>query len=416
MGITNVKSLPGRSRTIRHARTVALASISLTLGLAACGSSGGNSAAGTGSKNITVGMASVLSGPDSDLAQVDNGAIAYLKYVNAAGGINGYHFTYPAADTQFTASGSLAAIRKLIAGGAQAIMGVGTAATLALKPIAAKEFKVPIFMAGDGGNFTPPVINMFDIGPNYNAMYPAMYAAALKLTKNQPVGVIYENDGSGLPALTSIPKYVSAEGVKPPAKMVAASATATDCTPYMSKMQQAHVKAVVLATVTTLAACMVKGAASIGYSPKWVGDWALDSPTYKQLLGSQYQGQYLLDYNESISSGSAPAKLYIAQMKKYDPDDLTSSFSEQGWDMAAVLVQAVEKVTKGGNAFSGTALLRVLNSSFNGEPAALVSSGVTYNSEGHYGILHMAEFQTVAAGGDKQVSPFTALPRPYGSS
>src|ERR1700685_2651719 len=67
MGITNVKSLPGRSRTIRHARTVALASISLTLGLAACGSSGGNSAAGTGSKNITVGMASVLSGPDSDL-------------------------------------------------------------------------------------------------------------------------------------------------------------------------------------------------------------------------------------------------------------------------------------------------------------------------------------------------------------
>jgi hypothetical protein len=40
---------------------------------------------------------------------------------------------------------------------------------------------------------------------------------------------------------------------------------------------------------------------------------------------------------------------------------------------------------------------------------------VVYDDSQHYGVLSAGVFQTVAGGGEKQVSPFTKLPEPYGA-
>jgi ABC-type branched-subunit amino acid transport system substrate-binding protein len=392
---------------------VALAALSIS----ACGSSGSSTgpAAASAAKTIEVGMASVLSGPNSADGEVDNGAIAYLKYINAKGGINGYKFHWDVADTQFTTAGTISAVDNLVDGKkAQAIVGVGTVPILALKPIASR-IKVPILFAGNGALFTPPVTNMFDITPDFDAMYPAEYRYAEQLTHNGKVGVVYENDDAGQPVLTSIPRYVKATGAPAPVAMLGAPLTVTDCTPYMAKLQKDGAKAVVFGSAPQSDACMVKAAAALGYHPQYVGNWELTSPSYYQLLGSLFTGQHLLDYQISLSNQSAAANLFLQQMKKYDPKDLTSGLAEQGWDFGAVLADAVAIATKSGKQFSQAGLLTALNSGFDGQPVALLPH-VTFNASEHYGTLSMGSFVTTTGGGHKAEGPFTNLPKPYGTS
>src|ERR1700691_158689 len=141
-------AMSARKRVFQAGPAATVAALSIS----ACGSSGStNGASGSSSspKTIEVGMASVLSGPNSADGEVDNGAIAYLKYINAKGGINGYKFHWDVADTQFTAAGTISAVDNLVDGKkAQAIVGVGTVPILPLKPIASR-IKVPILFAGN---------------------------------------------------------------------------------------------------------------------------------------------------------------------------------------------------------------------------------------------------------------------------
>jgi ABC-type branched-subunit amino acid transport system substrate-binding protein len=411
---TVTRPIPLRKRAIQLG--VAAAAAALTV--SACSSGGGGSSAGqsgSASKTIEIGMASVLSGPNSADGEVDNGAIAYLKYINASGGINGYKFQWTVADTQFTAAGTISAVDNLVdSDKAQAIVGVGTVPILALKPIASR-LKVPILMAGNGALFTPPMTNMFDITPDFDAMYPAEYAYAEQLTHNGKVGVIYENDDAGQPVLTSIPNYVKATGAPSPVAMLGAPLTVTDCTPYMARLQKDQAQAVVFGSAPQADACMVKAAAALGYHPQYVGNWELTSPSYDQLLGPLFVGQQLLDYQISLSGNSPAAELFLNQMKKYDPTDLTSGLAEQGWDFGAVLADAVAMATKSGKQFSQAGLLSALNDGFTGQSVALLPH-VTFNSSEHYGTLSMGSFVTTGGGGHKATGAFAPLPKPYGTS
>jgi ABC-type branched-subunit amino acid transport system substrate-binding protein len=235
------------------------------------------------------------------------------------------------------------------------------------------------------------------------------------LTNNGKVGVVYENDDAGQPVLTSIPAYVKATGAPAPVAMLGAPLTVTDCTPYMAKLQKDGAKAVVFGSAPQADACMVKAAAALGYHPQYVGNWELTSPSYYQLLGSLFTGQHLLDYQISLSNNSAAANLFLQQMKKYDPKDLTSGLAEQGWDFAAVLADAVAIATKSGTQFSQAGLLAALNNGFTGQSVALLPH-VTFNASEHYGTLSMGSFVTSSGGGHKAEGAFTMLPKPYGTS
>jgi branched-chain amino acid transport system substrate-binding protein len=87
--------------------------------LAACGSSGGSSSgssAGTGgSKTITIGFVTDLTGvASSGFLTSKQGIDAYLNRINAAGGVNGYKIKYVLGDTTSTPTGALTAVQKLV--------------------------------------------------------------------------------------------------------------------------------------------------------------------------------------------------------------------------------------------------------------------------------------------------------------
>jgi branched-chain amino acid transport system substrate-binding protein len=86
--------------------------------LAACSSSGGSgsgSSAAAGSKTITIGFVTDLTGSaSSGFLTSKQGINAYLDRINAAGGVNGYKIKYVLADTASTPTGALTAVQKLV--------------------------------------------------------------------------------------------------------------------------------------------------------------------------------------------------------------------------------------------------------------------------------------------------------------
>jgi branched-chain amino acid transport system substrate-binding protein len=93
--------------------------------MAACGSSGGSSSPGSsspgpspaagGSKTITIGFVTDLTGvASSGFLTSKLGIDAYLNRVNAAGGVNGYKIKYILADDTSTPTGALTAVQKLV--------------------------------------------------------------------------------------------------------------------------------------------------------------------------------------------------------------------------------------------------------------------------------------------------------------
>ena len=93
--------------------------------LAACGSSGGSGSSGSpgpgsspaagGSKTITIGFVTDLTGAaSSGFLTSKLGIDAYLNRINAAGGVNGYKIKYVLADDTSTPTGALTAVQKLV--------------------------------------------------------------------------------------------------------------------------------------------------------------------------------------------------------------------------------------------------------------------------------------------------------------
>jgi ABC-type branched-subunit amino acid transport system substrate-binding protein len=81
-----------QSRSLHLLMTVLLA-----LGIAGCSAiapTSGGAQQGVDNKVITIGLASVMSGPSASASQISDGTKVYLDMLNRDGGVNGYTFKY----------------------------------------------------------------------------------------------------------------------------------------------------------------------------------------------------------------------------------------------------------------------------------------------------------------------------------
>lgn len=391
-----------------------LTSAALALMLASCSSgSGSASGSGPGSKTITIGLDSVLSGPLTVLSAVPDGAKAYLSTINDQGGVNGYKYKFVTKDTAYTGPQTITVTKELVTQDkALAIIGVGTIPITALRPIA-PSLDTVIFMAGDGHLFTPPQANMFDITPDYLRMYPFAVQVAKEKLQASSVSLGYENDGTGLPALSAIQAYTKEKGINL-AATEGFAASVTDCSPYAAKLKSAGAPVVVIAGNTAPASCLIKADAAIGYEPKYVLGWSALDPAFSQLVGDLAANVYVIDYQGSLTNDKPEVKAYKAGMQKYYPKLVTSSFAEQGWDFGAILNDAVKKITSKKQDLTVKNLEKVLASDYQDRAIALLPS-VTFDSTQHYGTTKMGVWSLDSKGVATAIQQFADLPKTYGS-
>ncbi len=144
---------------------------------------------------VTIGASNALTGPIAACAAVTDGARAYFKKVNDAGGVNGRKIDYQVLDDAYSAQRTIGNVRRLIDQEHifALVSGCGTATSAAALGLI-EHTDVPwVFpYAGIDELTQPPKKNVFSLLPLYGAQTAAMidYVAKGKGYKTATVGVL----------------------------------------------------------------------------------------------------------------------------------------------------------------------------------------------------------------------------------
>jgi branched-chain amino acid transport system substrate-binding protein len=398
-----------RRYKMRRSRAgLATASCLALCALTAACSSGGSSSGGSSSSvpginghTVEVGISGILSTPVAEVAaNGDDGLIAYLKWINSQGGVNGYKFAWTSKDNA-NSSTQAAAVARQLAPSSFVIWEAGTEAELGVKPIAG-DLKVPIIIDGDGDYLTPdPSQYMFGASPPYTLLINQMSKFMITNLGAKKIGLAIQ---TGLPGAQTVPSYAKSQGGEVVAS-VSVDPTTTNYTPYAEDLKASGAQAVVTLMEPTFLGPLQKAAAAIGYKPKWIGGFWLEDPSYRSIAGPSADGTYFAYYGVPQAGSSPSAVQYRQVVSKYYPAIVSSQSTTQGWDQAAVLVQAVKTATAGGKALTRQGFLAALDA-MSGVQAGMVD--VTYSAQQHYGTDSVGIFM-VTPTTFTQVQPFADL-------
>lgn len=353
-------------------------------------SNAGGGSSGGGSKTFKVGLLGVLSGPIA-LPSFTNGAVAYFKSANAAGGVGGYQFSWKLVDDANNGPQAVSQARSLVQGdGVQALIGAGSGPVTALKAIA-PSLGVPVVMGGDGALFAPPVSNMFTTTPDYYSTWEFAADIAKSHLNSSKIGLIYSNDAFGTPAQTALSSYAPKKGITLVSSVAIPTGT-TNFVPIVQKMKDANAPVVVLALQAQLITGVIKTAENIGYAPKWIANWGAEGPPVVAALGAQQMASVTsFDFVPPLSSTAPGTVAYKTGMQKYDPADMTDAFAQYGWDYGALIADALKAVTAQHKAVNNSDMIAAIDSLSNQQVGTVPS--VTYSSSQHYGVQSLVALQ-----------------------
>jgi ABC-type branched-subunit amino acid transport system substrate-binding protein len=328
---------------------VAVGAATLTAGLITLGGSAGAAGAagapGVTSNSITVGTISTQTGPiSSNFSSLIFGERAYFDYINAQGGVNGRKINYKYAlddggnPSQFNQLASTLINQDHVF----AVTGVGTAF---FTPNLFVESKTPTYGYNVTNNWDK-VSNLFAAGGSVQYLpggTPPVGYLASKVHAKKIALVAYgiaasaaacESDASGLTKAGYQVAYSDYKIAYP------GTTVATD----VQRMKAAGADFVI--------SCMdVQGNVTMGraiqqYGLKATQLWlnGNDQKTLEQnqsLMQNVYFDTFHVPFIAPTSNYPG-LKLYLSQMKKYEPKYANDEVAIQGWESAALFVQGVK--------------------------------------------------------------------------
>ena len=361
---------------------VFLATLAWTAGPASAAS--GGSAPGVSSNSITVGTISTQTGVlASNFSSLIHGERAYFDYINAQGGINGRKINYKYAldDGGNPTTFNQLANTLINQDHVFAVTGIGTAF---FSPSIFVEAGIPTYGYNVTGNWAGPK-NLFAAGGSVQ-YYPAGAPAdafVSRETKSSSIAFLAYGVAASAAACQAADKALQDSGyhISYTDFKVAypGSTVATD----VQRMKQAGSNMVI--------SCMdVQGNVTMARAIKQYG-------LKMTQLWFNGNDQQTLNSNESLMQNvyfsishvpfSAPTseypglKLYLTEMKKYEPNYARDEVAIQGWESAALFAQGVKMA---GNDLTWANVIKADNSL-----TAFTAGGITtptnWKSAGHSG-------------------------------
>jgi ABC-type branched-subunit amino acid transport system substrate-binding protein len=338
--------LLARTAALSVAFAVSIVSLSGTAGAATRAAS---AAPGVTSNSITVGTISTQTGPiASNFSSLIYGEKAYFDYVNATGGINGRKIDYKYA---LDDAGNVTTFNELASTliNQDHVFAVTGVATASFTPNYFVEDKIPTYGYDVTGNWAGPD-NLFAAGGSV-IYYPSEAPEAgyvAKLTHSTSIailayGIAASNDackaaGFGLAAAGYKVSYTDYNINYP------GSTVATD----VQRMKQDGSDFVlscmdVLGNINLARAIQQYG---LKAHQLWLS--GNDQATLTQnesLMQGVYFGIGHVPFTASTSEYPA-LKLYLTEMKKYEPKYVEDEVAIQGWESAALFAQGVKMAGK----------------------------------------------------------------------
>lgn len=330
--------------------TIYLSLGALLIGTAACGGSSAE-AGGSASKTLTIGISTPETGPGVAYRGISDGTMAYLKWMNAKGGVGGYTFAFDEVDNQSTVAGGATAAQRL----------------LAKKPFLLDVITTPPFSGAAGGirssgNTTTTLAqasgdaikkanlpHVFGMYTDYTQESFYLLDYTVKTLSLKKVALLHDTLGDE--AARQDGDYVKKLGGSLPLS-ISIPADATNMTSYVQKTADSGVEAVVLMTNVTVAGNFVKSARTQGLDiPILAFSPALDQ-SFVEIAGSSATTNfYVCSALPPLTSDSPEMKEFKEMAPKYAKDVLRLP-GVVGWNAGAVIAEAIRDMAKSATAMT----------------------------------------------------------------
>jgi ABC-type branched-subunit amino acid transport system substrate-binding protein len=256
----------------------------------------GNAAAQAGiSKNeIVFGQSMDLSGPASPRQKlVKEAADAYIKHINAKGGVNGRKIRLISLDNKGGKDETVANVKQLVE--KDKVFGLflvsGTSNVAAILPYLS-ERKMPLFGITTGSvSLRKPHPYLFHYKASY-ADEAARIAEQLAATAQSKVGIIYLKNGFGKEGLEAVESALVARKIQAVAKVEVAE-DAPDYNAAAKTIFDAKPQAIILVSVSGPAPKIVQAYRALDESAALYGLSILSSDALYQSLGEKVRGMII---------------------------------------------------------------------------------------------------------------------------
>lgn len=355
--------------------------------LAACGGGGGKA------DTIKVGAIFDLTGPTSDVGTpYGNGVKGYVEWRNANGGIDGKQIELISADYAYKVDQAELLYTQYIGEGAVAFQGWGTGDTEALRTKVAAD-KIPFMSA----SYSAGLLNMdeapynFLVGTSYSdqaiiAIRWAMDDWAAKGNSGMPkIALTHHDSPFGQSPVEDAKAYAEANGVA--FMSLPMPGGVTDYVAELAQMQQFGANYIIIHTVSSPAAVMVKDAVSQGMTADVqfiCMNWCADEG-FVELAGDAAEGVVgTLPFTPPSShvSGHEDADAWLKE--NGSSLDEAGLHYTQGWWTMATMAKGIEIVLKNGDELTGENIKAALETITNFDTGG-VTSPLTFTPESHRG-------------------------------
>jgi len=309
---------------------------------------------GANDTEIKIGNIVPYSGPVSAYGTIGSSAAAYIKKVNAEGGVNGRKINFISLDDAYNPSKTVEVTRKLVE--QDEVLGVflaiGTAHNLAIQKYMNTK-KVPQLFVGTGATqFGNTKENPWTIGwqPTYLTEGRAFAQHILQSKPNAKVAVLVQNDDFGKDLLRGL---MVGFGDKD-SKMVVSQQTYETTDPTIDSqivtLKGSGADTLVIFATPKFAAMAIKKTAEIGWQPtryltnvsNSVG--SVLKPAGVDAAKGVISSSYLRDPTDVATQATKEYQDYAAFMKQYYPNgDPANSLNVLGYSAAQTLVATLKQ-------------------------------------------------------------------------
>ncbi len=373
------------TRKTMYALFAALVVAAMTL--TACGGGGASD------ETIKVGAIHDLTGPTSDVGTpYAEGIKGYVEWRNANGGVEGRQIELISADYAYKVDQAELLYTQYVQEGVVAFQGWGTGDTEALRGKIAAD-KIPFMSA----SYSAGLLDMeaapynFLVGTSYSdqaiiAIRWAMEDWAAAGNEGMPPIALTHHDGPfGQSPVEDAAAFAEANGVA--FTSLPMPGGVTDYVAELAQMQQFGANYVIIHTVSSPAAVMVKDAASQGMmdSVSFVCmNWCADEG-FVELAGDAAEGVVgTIPFTPPSSPvpGHDDASAFLAE--KGTTLDEASLHYTQGWWTMATMAEGIEIVLKNGDELTGENIKAALETLSNFDTGG-VTSPLSFSSTSHRG-------------------------------
>jgi branched-chain amino acid transport system substrate-binding protein len=355
--------------------------------VAGCGGPGGDTGAGQEGREIVLGVIADLTGATADVGKPYNeGMLAYVDKINAAGGIKGSRIRALSEDYAYRVPTAEEKYRKYVSEKAVAIQGWGTGDSEALRS-KVKDDELPFMSASYAEVLTDPKQSPYNfvVAPTYSDQ---MRVALDYIAAQDPaaqVAVFHHDSPFGTAPLADGQKWLKDKGYQLGFKAYPMKTGATDHIGLLQQAKAQGAKYIVIQNVSSPAAVVARDIAAQKLDMRIIClNWCADE-LFVKTAGAAAEGHLMVQPFAPPSTGK-PGHQDVRQYCQSKGIDLEAKGLHfvQGWYTMHVMAKGIEKVLTDGKELTGPNLRTALETMPPVDTGGVIGP-VKFSAESHRG-------------------------------